>query len=112
MTSPSSETPSSITPKVPRQSSSQTASITGSAHHWKPIPVASCRAMHTPPSSAARVSMLTATTPIRGSRKKENPKRSRIAPAIVWWLTAASRPDISMSTTRQTTPRSRTHSRL
>ena len=67
MTRPSSETPSSITPKVPRQSSSQTASITGSAHHWKPIPVASCRAMHTPPSSAARVSMLTATTPIRGS---------------------------------------------
>ena len=83
VTRPSSETPFSIRPNEPRQSSTHTMTMTGSAHHCRATPVASCSAMHTPPSSAPSVRRLTSATVSSGTTKKLKPNRSRMALAMV-----------------------------
>ncbi|MHC5614305.1 MAG: hypothetical protein ACYTXA_25745 [Nostoc sp.] len=54
MINPNKEIPFSINPNVPFQSSNQIAKATGKANHWKLMLVTSCRAIQTPPISAAK----------------------------------------------------------
>jgi hypothetical protein len=104
VTRPSMEVPFSTRPKLPFQRRSQSARAAGTAHHRWDTPVVNSSARVTPPISEASSRKETTTTTASGTRKKAMPNRSRMASGRVWWLTAASRPAISIRKAMHTVP--------